>query len=324
MHRQAVSAALWVVALFVCMGLVLAAAAGTGHDVAFDLVPTLKAVGIGGAFGMLALIGMKAAPRPALVSAAFLLLWIGGVAGGIITMVGQTFGLPLIDPWLAAADSWLGLSSKDVVGMIVAVPFAARALYSIYFFSVVVLFLTGIALACLRRTERLWEFCAAYAFCLLTSTLCSAIFPAAGAFEQLGIGDTYGAQLPYGSGIYHLTALKELRAATSVLINPFGLQGLVTFPSFHTSMALMTAAAWRGDRYLHWPMMLWNAVVILSTVPIGGHYLVDLIAGALLWLAVFRYGPAWADRVVRWTAGWRRVQADLPAPVSQQAVPDRI
>src|SRR3954468_16830578 len=122
MHRQAVSAALWVVALFVCMGLVLAAAAGTGHDVAFDLVPTLKAVGIGGALGMLALIGMKAAPRPALVSAAFLLMWIGGVAGGIITMVGQTFGLPLIDPWLAAADSWLGLSSKDVVGMIVAVP----------------------------------------------------------------------------------------------------------------------------------------------------------------------------------------------------------
>ena len=141
--------------------------------------------------------------------------------------------------------------------MVVAVPFAARALYSIYFASVVVLFLTGVLLAALRRTERLWEFCGAYCFCLLVSTLCSAIFPAAGAFDYYRLADTFGSQLPYGSGVYHLAALQELRGASSVLINPFGLQGLVTFPSFHTALALMTAAAWRDNRHLRWPMIVW-------------------------------------------------------------------
>ena len=292
---QAVSAALWLTGLFFVMAAVIGIATATGHHVSFDLVPTLKALGMAAAFGVLALIGMKSAPRPALVSAAFLLIWIGGVAGGIITMVGQMFGQPLIDPWLARADSWIGISSADVVRMVVAVPFAARALYSIYFASVVVLFLTGVLLAALRRTERLWEFCGAYCFCLLVSTLCSAIFPAAGAFDYYRLADTFGSQLPYGSGVYHLAALQELRGASSVLINPFGLQGLVTFPSFHTALALMTAAAWRDNRHLRWPMIVWNAVVIVSTVPIGGHYLIDLIAGALLWLGVFRYGPRWAQ-----------------------------
>jgi membrane-associated phospholipid phosphatase len=310
LQRQSVSAAFWLCALFAAMAAVIGTAEVSGYHVAFDVIPTLKALGIAAAFGVLALIGMKAAPRPALISAAFLLVWIGGVAGGIVSMVGQMFGQPLIDPWLARADSLLGISSGDVVRTVVAVPFAARALYSIYFASVVVLFLTAVMLAGLRRTERLWEFCGAYSFCLLVSTLCSAVFPAAGAFDHYRLADTFGSQLPYGSGVYHLAALQELRGASSLVINPFGLQGLVTFPSFHTSMALMTAAAWRDDRYLRWPMIAWNAVVIFSTVPIGGHYLIDLIAGGLLWLAAFRYGPVWSGRLIQL---WAQVRAYLSA-----------
>lgn len=299
LRRQAVSAALWLSALYVAMAGVIGAAIATGHHVTFDLVATLKAVAISAAFGLLALIGAKHAPRPARISASFLLLWIGGVAGGIICMVGAMFGAPYVDPWLAAADRTLGLSAADVVRMVAATPFAPRLLYTMYFLSVILLFLTGIALALLGRTERLWEFCASYCFCLLGATVCSIFVPAIGAFDYLGLGAAYSAHFPPGAGVYYLGALQTAHGASSVVINPFGLQGIVTFPSFHTSMALMTAAAWRGDRYLHWPMMIWNALIVLSAVPIGGHYLVDLVGGAALWVAIFRYGPAWADAFIR-------------------------
>jgi len=286
---------MWLSALFVAMAGVIGAAIATGHDVTFDVGATLKAVAIAAAFGLLAFIGARHAPRPARISASFLLLWMGGVAGGITCMVGAMFGAPFVDPWLAAADHTLGVSAADVVRTVVATPFAPRLLYTMYFLSVVLLFLTAIALSLLGRSERLWEFCASYCFCLLGATICSIFMPAIGAFDYLGLGPAYSAHFPPGAGVYYLSALQTVHGAASVVINPFGLQGIVTFPSFHTSMALMTAAAWRDDRYLHWPMMIWNAVIIVSAVPIGGHYLVDLVGGAVLWLAIFRYGPAWAE-----------------------------
>jgi membrane-associated phospholipid phosphatase len=49
----------------------------------------------------------------------------------------------------------------------------------------------------------------------------------------------------------------------------------------------MTAAAWRDVRSVRLPMSIWQGVVILSAIPIGGHYLVDLLAGSLCWAFVY-------------------------------------
>jgi membrane-associated phospholipid phosphatase len=227
-------------------------------------------------------------------AATYLVLWGGGLAGGVLCMVAPMFNFPMIDPSLAAADHALGITSADVIRWVIAVPFAPKLLYAMYFPSVILLFLTALLLAVLGRAERLAELCSAYGFCLAVATACSVLLPASGAFEYLGLEPLFGAQLPPGSGVYHLEVLHALRSTTHLAINPFGLHGLVTFPSFHTGMALMTAAAWRDDRFLKWPMFVWNGLVILSTVPVGGHYLVDLIAGALVWFIVFRYGMRWA------------------------------
>lgn len=64
-------------------------------------------------------------------------------------------------------------------------------------------------------------------------------------------------------------------------------------------MALMTAAAWRDDPHLRGPMIVWNAGVIVSTIPIGGHYVVDLAGGALTWFLVYRFGPSGRGCAVR-------------------------
>jgi membrane-associated phospholipid phosphatase len=289
---------MWVAAIFTSLLVVLCAAPHAGLRISFELLPTFKALGIAGVFALLAIRAQKLAPRVSMFASSYLVLWGGGLAGGVLCMVAPMFNMPMIDASLAAADKWLGLTSADVIRAVIAVPFAAKLLYAMYFPSVILLFLTALLLSALGRAERLAELCSAYAFCLAVATVCSVLLPASGAFEYLGLEPLFGAHLPPGSGVYHLEVLHTLRSTTQLAINPFALHGLVTFPSFHTSMALMTAAAWRDDRFVKWPMFLWNALVILSTVPVGGHYLVDLIAGAVTWFVVFRYGTRWAQALI--------------------------
>jgi membrane-associated phospholipid phosphatase len=284
--------------LFTALLLVLCSAPYAGLRISFEVLPTLKAVGIAAVFALLAWRAQKLAARVSMFAATYLVLWGGGLAGGVLCMVAPMFNFPMIDPSLAAADHALGVTSADVIRWIIAVPFAPKLLYAMYFPSVILLFLTALFLSVLARAERLAELCSAYAFCLAVATVCSVLLPASGAFEYLGLEPLFGAKLPPGSGVYHLEVLHALRSTTHLAINPFALHGLVTFPSFHTGMALMTAAAWRDDRFLKWPMFIWNGLVIVSTVPVGGHYLVDLIAGALVWFIVFRFGTRWAAWLV--------------------------
>jgi membrane-associated phospholipid phosphatase len=279
--------------------IVLAAAPLTGLGIGFELAPTAKALGLLGIFALLAQRTRTLAPRVSLVAAGFLVLWGGGLAGGLLCMIAPMFNFPMIDPTLAAADRALGVTSIDVIRWIIAIPLAPKLLYAMYFPSLTLLYLTAFVIACLGRAERLWELCSAYGFCLAVATICSVLLPASGTFEYLGLEPVFGTQLPPGSGVYHLEVLHALRSMTHMTINPFELHGLVTFPSFHTGMALMTAAAWRDDRYLRWPMFIWNGLVIVSTVPVGGHYLVDLLAGALAWLVIYRYGARWAAALLK-------------------------
>ena len=60
------------------------------------------------------------------------------------------------------------------------------------------------------------------------------------------------------------------------------IEGLITFPSFHTALAVVTAWAFWGTRYIAGPTLVLNLTVIASTVPVGGHYFVDVFAGAAI------------------------------------------
>ncbi len=295
----------------------LAAAPLAGLSIGFELVATAQALGLLAVFALLAWRSRILAPRVSLVAAGYLALWGGSLAGGLLCMIAPMFNFPMIDPWLAASDTWLGITSADVIRGIIAIPFAPKLLYAMYFPSVILLYGTAFVIACLGRAERLWELCSAYGFCLAVATICSVLLPASGAFDYLGLEPLFGSELPPGSGVYHLEVLHALRNTTHLTINPFALHGLVTFPSFHTAMALMTAAAWRDDRYLRWPMFVWNGLVVISTVPVGGHYLVDLIAGALTWWVVFHYGAWWAEGLMKLRS---RVIGEPPAAPALAAV----
>jgi membrane-associated phospholipid phosphatase len=222
-------------------------------------------------------------PRLASSSGIILVLLGGGLAGGMICLVGQTFALPLIDPMLHRADLMLGVDVEAAIETVVQFRGVPDLLAAAYNSSFPLIFLSALGFAWTGRTERAWELCAVFNLCLLVATISSAVIPAVGPLHYLQIPAAVRDALPAGSGTYHLGDLFALREANHFVIDPMQLQGVATFPSFHMALALMTAAAWRDIPRARVPMYAWQALVVVSTVPIGGHYFVDLVAGAMCW-----------------------------------------
>ncbi len=85
-----------------------------------------------------------------------------------------------------------------------------------------------------------------------------------------------------------MAEFERLRGAADATLGPFDIQGVVTFPSFHTAMALVIAyGAWRLP-FMKWPGRHHRRADHHRTVPIGGHYVVDVIAACLLFALVAR------------------------------------
>ena len=79
-------------------------------------------------------------------------------------------------------------------------------------------------------------------------------------------------------------SMMQLHSGTFTALNFFEMHGIVSFPSYHTIVGLILIYSARNSRYLAWPVFVLNAVLILSTMPIGGHYLADVLAGGVVFL----------------------------------------
>jgi membrane-associated phospholipid phosphatase len=71
--------------------------------------------------------------------------------------------------------------------------------------------------------------------------------------------------------------LIALRSGELRTINWQSVKGIVAFPSFHVVWAILLMLAMPS-----YPLVLLNLLVIVSTVTTGGHYLIDLVGGALI------------------------------------------
>lgn len=123
----------------------------------------------------------------------------------------------------------------------------------------------------------------------VTAMICLIVgsaFPAKAAvltlIEDLSV---YG-NFPSAPGVYHYPYMETLRDSTvSPTLHVMALPGLVTFPSFHTASGiLLMIAFWRTWAFM--PAMIYAVTMIASTPIFGGHYFIDLIAGASVALAV--------------------------------------
>lgn len=185
------------------------------------------------------------------------LLFSGGLQYAIFS-----FNFPLVDSALGNIDAWLGFNWHAYSGWVEQRPFVKEVFRFAYDSTSLQMF--GLCFIHCLRPER--DGNAELVWSLMLSTII--VYIIALPFPALGYPGVIGQS--------HIDALTAARAGIVSHID-----GIITFPSFHTAMGVIFAYSARTIRPLLAVSLPLNCILILATPPFGGHYLADVIAGAI-------------------------------------------
>lgn len=212
---------------------------------------------------------------------------------------------PLADPWLARADAFLGISVPDAVAWTSAHPKLVSILVLSYY-SLAPQFIAPMVLLGLyyRDRDALWEYAFNFHVCLILTLIGLALFPAMCAFSYYG----FESLIDQTRFIRHFDALRR-GAFTNLQLRE--LEGLITFPSFHVAGGLMVTWAFRRYRRVFAALFVLNTLMIASTVLLGPHYAVDIIASVAVFATSAWLYIRWGRPLTRSRS--RRMQIAAPA-----------
>ncbi len=198
--------------------------------------------------------------------------------------LGAAAALPLQDARLSAIDRSLGFDWIGFVKLVNSSPLVSSVLVQAYRSTAFMLGGTMLWFCVSGQGDRLAEFLALACLTAIGIAIGMMIWPAEGAYAYynppLSVYENIGA----GSGMWHHDLLMAIRTGSTRLIdfNTPNANCLVTFPSGHTVLAFITTYALRGSRWTFIPALLINSAMLVSTIPHGGHHLIDLIGGGAI------------------------------------------
>ena len=230
-------------------------------------------------------------PEPQFANA---LLWtmtliLFSASAAVLSYLVAAMNWPLWDSALAATDAWLGVKWLSWHHFAASHPGLTAFWAFSYQITLPLTALTAVVLGLSGRTARLEEFMSSLLLAAVFTILLSGLIPSLGPYSF------FDEKLAQASG-YHPTVLSALdlhgRSYIDVVmtlrdgslrhLSLNGALGLITFPSFHTVMCLLMIIAMRGHKWL-FPLWLALNLGTLSAVPVdGGHYVVDMLGGALM------------------------------------------
>jgi membrane-associated phospholipid phosphatase len=188
--------------------------------------------------------------------------------------------LPMADDTLMAWDKGLGFDWLAYSKFITSSPAVTSALFFAYnqltFGGLAAVAAVIIALNMRRRSIEIIYLVVVTALICITT---AAYFPARATMALLGDAELLS-RLQIGTGVLHVEQLMALRGDGLIFMTPDNMQGLVSFPSFHTCMALIIAWCCRGHWLTSIVGIIVGAAIIAGTPIFGGHYLVDVLGGA--------------------------------------------
>ena len=201
---------------------------------------------------------------------------------------------PLIDPALIELDAAMGYDWSMLVGWLAGYPGLALVLGYIYHSSLGQILLTIVLLATLARETALHRFLFVGILTLILAVAIWWLLPSVGpsAFQSIPESDRLATGLYFNPayGAY----LRDLVEVGPRVISPEVVTGVVAFPSYHMIMALMVVWFTRGT-FAFLPALGTNMAMVPATLTHGGHHLIDLFAG----LVVFSFAVWVAGRLIR-------------------------
>lgn len=222
-------------------------------------------------------------PRPKIARPleAVALLLVFNASAGVLSYGAVAVNMPLQDPLFSTLDETLGFDWAGFLAFASGTPLLPSMLIAAYHSSILQIIILVAGLGFLGRVATLDRFLLAYALTAVTVIFVSMFLPAIGPYAY-NAPDPSIMGMTADAGIWHLAHFEALRAGSFTTLDLGEIEGLITFPSFHTALAVLTIwAAWNVP-FMRWPALLLNAFLIVGTLPEGGHYLVDLFAGAAI------------------------------------------
>jgi membrane-associated phospholipid phosphatase len=289
------SPALWIGLAAIAFADLALMAAGGFRLVGWGGIAILGATAAGGALGFVYATARPDERLSALgFGGAYLIAYT--LAAAILSYLGTSLGRPLLDAEFARWDAALGLDWLATPELANSWPLLGKLLRAAYATSMPQLLLVLLVLATTRQLARLADFLALFTVTSLVTVVTASLLPAAGAFVHFDPPAALRAVVGADAGIWHLAHFEALRSGAMRAIDPGTIEGLVTFPSFHAALAVITAWALARTRWLALPGLCLNGLVIASTVPVGGHYFVDVVAGMAIAGAAIGALAAWHGR----------------------------
>ena len=197
-----------------------------------------------------------------------------------------SLGLPLADPYLHAWDKALGFDWNHYVTSVAGSELSRAVLLVSYSVLLAPAILAIVMIAVwVRRYDRVNE----VAFLALTTGVAcisiSGLFPAEAAWNTIATPETQ-ALLGGQPAIEWIDHFNALRSGNPVMFEPHNSYGIATFPSYHACLALIIIWCSRGRPLAAFAGGLSGLAILASTPVYGAHYLVDMLAGAAITIAM--------------------------------------
>lgn len=198
---------------------------------------------------------------------------------------------PLWDATLARWDRALGFDWLAAMHLVDRSAVATRVLAFAYASLIPQIVLVVCALGFQRR---IYQLRAVILAAMLSGSICilvSGFMPAVayGVFMNVHPGD-FQRVFPW-AGFVQIPDFEALRAGTMAKLDFAAMQGIITFPSYHAGLSVVTFFGFLSNRsnWLRIPGATLAALTIAATPIDGGHYLIDVIAGMAIGIACIAF-----------------------------------
>jgi hypothetical protein len=226
---------------------------------------------LGATLTVMVLMRLFAFARAGMMAEYFSLTTLATLLFAILSYLCLASSGPLIDDRLMAADRALGfdwmagyrfLTEHDPITTVLGLAYNSLVYQGLYF---------CVLLALMGRVRRMRQmFWLVLGMGAITS-LGVLLFPALGPFKMLHAGPRHS----------FVPEMEYLRSGQPLNITLSQMTGVVSFPSFHTAMALAYVWGFRGTGAVFWGVAALNLAMLAAIPWFGGHYLMDMIGGAV-------------------------------------------
>lgn len=245
----------------------------------------------------------------------FLYLAITVVCAVLAAYAMQRFAFPLRDRLLHESDLALGfdwLAYAHWVDQHLAVQ---RLLHFAYNTIQIQIVLPLLVLAIFNRVDELRAYLLAFTLALGATIVISALLPAAGPIVFANQASFHTLKFTGATPLDHLTQLRE--AGPLIFTQTPG--GIATFPSFHSTIAILTPLSLRRHHRTFMAVLVLDGFMLLGTITEGAHYLTDVIAGSAMAFLAYAVASAILRREDARDEGHLRASGSAGCTVRGQA-----